>query len=98
MPSYKESWGLVINEAMCSGLPIITRKEVGSNYDLISNNENGFTVNNDKDFFNKMITLFESHELCVSMSKKSIEIMKSTWNYNLYSNCLEKLYLFLKDK
>ena len=70
MPSYKESWGLVINEAMCSGLPIITRKEVGSNYDLIKNNENGFVVSTNEDFFKKMIILFESHKLCSSMSKK----------------------------
>ena len=98
MPSYKESWGLVINEAMCSGLPIITRKEVGSNYDLIKNNENGFVVNTNEDFFKKMIILFESHKLCSSMSKKSIDIMKSTWNYNLYSDCLDKIYLFSKDK
>ena len=84
---------------MCSGLPIITgRKEVGSNYDLIKNNENGFVVSTNEDFFKKMIILFESHKLCSSMSKKSIDIMKSTWNYNLYSDCLDKIYLFSKDK
>jgi len=98
MPSYNESWGLVINEAMCSGLPIISRKEVGANYDLITNNENGFIVNSNEDFFNKMIVLYKNHELCETMSKKSIDIMKSTWNYNLYTYCLDKIYLFSKNK
>ena len=98
MPSYNESWGLVINEAMCSGLPIISRKEVGANYDLITNNENGFIVNSNEDFFNKMIVLYKNHELCETMSKKSIDIMKSTWNYNLYTDCLDKIYLFSKNK
>ena len=98
MPSYQESWGLVINEAMCSGLPVISRKEVGANYDLITNNENGFIANSNEDFFNKMVILYKNHELCETMSKKSIDIMKSTWNYNLYADCLDKIYLFSKDK
>ena len=98
MPSYKESWGLVINEAMCSGLPIITRKEVGSNYDLIKNNENGFVVNTNEDFFKKMIILLKVINFVLVCPKKSIDIMKSTWNYNLYSDCLDKIYLFSKDK
>ena len=49
---------------MCSGLPIISRKEVGSNYDLITNNENGFVVKSNEDFFNKMVILYKNHELC----------------------------------
>ena len=37
-------------------------------------------------------------ELTDTNCKKSIDIMKSTWNYNLYSDCLDKIYLFSKDK
>lgn len=42
LPSYFETWGLVINEAMNFGLPIITTTMVGSAVNLINYNENGF--------------------------------------------------------
>lgn len=39
-----EGWGLVINEAMSMGLPIITTTAVGASYDLIQHGKNGFIV------------------------------------------------------
>lgn len=35
LPSYHEVWWLVINEAMCFWLPIITRETVGASIDLV---------------------------------------------------------------
>jgi len=37
-----ETWGLVVNEAMCFGLPIIVSDKVGCGKDLVKKNENGF--------------------------------------------------------
>lgn len=37
-----ETWGLVVNEAMCFGLPIIASSLVGCSQDLVYQNENGF--------------------------------------------------------
>ena len=37
-----ETWGLVVNEAMVFGLPVIVSDIVGSSYDLVSNNVNGY--------------------------------------------------------
>jgi len=37
-----ETWGLVVNEAMNFGLPIITSDLVGSSYDLVGQGENGY--------------------------------------------------------
>lgn len=39
-----EAWGLVINEAMSMGLPIITTKAVGASYDLVEDYKNGLIV------------------------------------------------------
>ena len=39
-PSFQEVWGLVINEALASGLFVLCSKYAGAGYDLI-NNENG---------------------------------------------------------
>lgn len=39
-----ETWGLVVNEAMCFGMPVIVSDVVGCSSDLVIDNENGFTV------------------------------------------------------
>jgi glycosyltransferase involved in cell wall biosynthesis len=39
-----EAWGLVINEAMSLGLPIITTNAVGSSFDLVHDGINGFVI------------------------------------------------------
>jgi len=43
LPSENEPWGLVINEVMCSGLPVIASNEIGAVGDLVRHGENGFT-------------------------------------------------------
>ncbi|TWU25799.1 glycosyltransferase [Bythopirellula polymerisocia] len=40
-----EAWGLVVNEAMAAGLPILVSSRCGCAYDLVSNGANGFTFN-----------------------------------------------------
>ena len=42
LPSLGESFGLVINEAMCFGLPIITTDKVSCAHDLVRQGENGY--------------------------------------------------------
>jgi glycosyltransferase involved in cell wall biosynthesis len=42
LPSDIEPWGLVVNEAMCFGLPIIASDKVGAAPDLVHDGVNGF--------------------------------------------------------
>ncbi len=42
LPSLSETWGLVVNEAMASGLPAIVSSEVGCAPDLIREGETGW--------------------------------------------------------
>ena len=42
LPSSVEPWGLVVNEAMCCGLPVIVSDKVGAAADLIRQGINGF--------------------------------------------------------
>lgn len=45
LPSaWDETWGLVINEAMNFGLPIIATDKVGAAHDLVTDGENGYVV------------------------------------------------------
>lgn len=42
LPSHTEPWGLVVNEAMSCGLPVLCSKKAGAADDLIMNGENGY--------------------------------------------------------
>ncbi len=44
LPSECEQWGLVVNEAMASGLPVIATRKVGAAHDLVIEGENGYLV------------------------------------------------------
>ena len=45
LPSMSEPWGLVVNEAMASGLPVIVSSQCGCVADLIQHGVNGFVFN-----------------------------------------------------
>lgn len=42
LPSISEPWGLVVNEAMACGLPVVVSKRAGAYWDLVRDGENGF--------------------------------------------------------
>ena len=83
-PSTEEAWGLVINEAMSSGLPVIAHKEVGSVHDLILNKNTGYIIESWDELELKMNELYNNPELCDEFSKNAVKLMEKEWNYNLY--------------
>ena len=89
-PSIFEPWGLVVNEALSAGLPVIARKEVGACLDLINGNQTGFIAEDMHDFGQMMLTLFNDSELLYNYSKNASDLMKNNWNYKLYKQCMMK--------
>jgi 1,2-diacylglycerol 3-alpha-glucosyltransferase len=43
LPSLREPWGLVVNEAMAAGLPVIVSDACGAAADMVESGQNGFT-------------------------------------------------------
>jgi glycosyltransferase involved in cell wall biosynthesis len=87
-PSLFEPWGLVVNEALSAGLPVIARKEVGACSDLIDGKKTGFIAEDMQDFGQMMLTLFNDSELLKNYSKNASDLMKNNWNYMLYKQCM----------
>jgi len=43
-PARHDGWGVVIQEAMAAGLPVIATRQTGAAYDLVEDEQNGFLV------------------------------------------------------
>lgn len=45
LPSFEETWGLVVNEAMAAGLPVLVSNQCNCLEDLVQENVNGYSFN-----------------------------------------------------
>lgn len=72
-----ETWGLVVNEAMCFGLPVITSDIVGCAADLVHPGQNGYTfaLGDVKALSDKIDFLLKDDALRSRFGKKSQEII-----------------------
>ena len=88
LSSLSETWGLVVNEAMASGLPVIVSKQCGCADSLVFNGENGFIFSPKNvvelaSCMDKIINL--SPEEMNTMKEKSIQIIKD-WDIDRFSS------------
>jgi len=77
LPSIEETWGLVINEAMACGLPVVTTEMVGSSVDLVKNFYNGLVVP-ERDYLSLHQSIQEiitDTKAITTMSKNSEELI-----------------------
>jgi glycosyltransferase involved in cell wall biosynthesis len=95
-PSTFEAWGLVVNEAMSAGLPVVLRKEVGAANDLVLNNETGFIASNFDEFAKHMLTLYYDKVMLLKYSENAKNFMIKNWNYELYLRQLKIVIKTLK--
>jgi glycosyltransferase involved in cell wall biosynthesis len=94
LPSFKEAWGVVVNEAMASGLPVVLSDKVGSRGDLLEEGENGFSFEsgNHEELAEILKSMLSNPEKLTKMGKRSREIIKE---YD-YSYCEKNLKKALK--
>jgi len=74
-PTRSDPWGLVVNEALACGLPVITTDIAGCTADLVENGWNGFVfrAGDVPALATAMNTLAESSELREQMARHSLE-------------------------
>lgn len=82
LPSRSETWGLVVNEAMNFGLPIVVTDQVGCAADLVADGHNGFVVPTDSiaGLAAALARLVDDHELREAFGARSAEIVE---NYSI---------------
>jgi glycosyltransferase involved in cell wall biosynthesis len=95
LPSIRETWGIVVNEAMSFGLPVIVSDQVGAGEDLIAIGQNGYRVGTDGDslFHSLHLVACLSDDRRISMGQRSVDIIKDWLNRDL----AEVLILHLED-
>ncbi|WP_299228501.1 glycosyltransferase family 4 protein [uncultured Psychroserpens sp.] len=75
-----ETWGLAVNEAMASGIPVIVTDKVGCASDLVAHNENGYIVpSNNLDELTTIFVNLSENDLDY-MSKNATKTIKK-WNF-----------------
>ncbi|MDO4818823.1 MAG: glycosyltransferase family 4 protein [Prevotella sp.] len=91
LPSSFEPWGLVVNEAMCAGMPVIVSNQVGAAWDLVKDRNTGFIFqyNDAMELACRMAEIYENKQLYSKYSENAYDTMMNYWNYDLYRTNLE---------
>jgi glycosyltransferase involved in cell wall biosynthesis len=91
LPSEGDIWGLVINEALSMGKPVICTNRIGAS-ELVTSGWNGFTIDtrDPKALANSIEKLVLNEDLRTQMSINAKNI-ENTWHSGLFLNELRKI-------
>mgnify|MGYP002741411863 FL=1 len=78
LPSLSEPWGLVVDEALALGLPVIVSDRCGCVPDIVHDGENGFVFSpEDETALEQCMKRAMEHQNLSDMGKMSVQISKS---------------------
>jgi glycosyltransferase involved in cell wall biosynthesis len=82
LPSENEPWGLIVNEVMCAGRPVVASNSVGCAVDLIENGKNGYVIQpgNIDALKDALRMLIRDEKLRADMGRASQKRI-SSWDY-----------------
>lgn len=92
-----DTWGLVVNEAMANGLPVITTDRCVAGVELITEEENGYIIEvDDQDtLVEKIRTMINDPSLMRSMSQNNITKIKSHTMENMIETHIKVINRFI---
>ncbi|EKN3338181.1 glycosyltransferase family 4 protein [Yersinia enterocolitica] len=91
LPSYSESWGLVVNEAIQFGLAILASENVGCTVELVKDNGKVFDPSLPFDFINKLNQIVKNLDEYKERSLDLHKINDVENNAKRIMKCLQKL-------
>ncbi|KKG99372.1 hypothetical protein DU68_01480 [Methanosarcina mazei] len=82
LPTLSDVWGLVINEAMCFGLPVVSTKAAGASWDMIVPGKNGYIVNsaNVNELYYSIKKIIVNQDVCLKMGEESSKIIQNRFS------------------
>jgi glycosyltransferase involved in cell wall biosynthesis len=95
LPSEFEPWGMVVNEAMCCGLPVVVSDKVGAAADLVTDGVNGFIypAGDVSALGDRVLRLVKDEQLRREMAKESIRQI-TEWSVGRGVNTLARRVLW----
>lgn len=90
LPTREDVWGLVVNEAMACGLPVITTNRCGAGLELINNGENGYIVqaNDDNELAKSLEKMLQS-DILIEQGNKALQKIKGFTFQAMATRCYE---------
>ncbi len=79
LPSQQEPWGLVVEEAIAYGLPVIVSNKVGCHPEIIKHKINGYVFRLDQN--NSEVTLSEITESCYWVAQNYVNLVENIGRY-----------------
>ncbi len=97
LPSFYDQWGLVVNEAMACGLPVIVSENCGCVADLVDNGVNGLIVDPDDpgSLMEAMETMMDD-EIRKKMGEQS-SIKIKAWDLGTFTNGLKTIVQLYRE-
>ena len=86
LPTLSDVWGLVVNEAMMNGLPVITTTSCMAGLELVKDGLNGYLIEprNSEQLAEKIDLLLSKDSLRNTMAQNNVDLMKDfTFEHNL---------------
>lgn len=92
-PTRSDVWGLVVNEALSQGIPVITTDKCIAGRELIENGRNGYIVHNEdyQEIAQKINQICSNNKTLYEMSKKCLEINERYTIENMVVEYLKQL-------
>ncbi|MCY1689905.1 glycosyltransferase family 4 protein [Exiguobacterium sp. SL14] len=95
-PTRQDVWGLVVNEALSFGVPVITTNNCGSGKEIIKNGINGYLIENEN--VNELTQRIDSFFSLSSGDRQKMKVnsLLSIKKYSIENMVEEHLNIFLK--
>lgn len=93
LPTREDIWGMVVNEAMCYGLPVITTDHCNAGLELIQDGISGFVVgvNDESQLKDRMQCTLDNGELRHEVSKNALKVIE---NYTIEEMAKRHIAIF----
>lgn len=94
LPTREDIWGLVINESMASGTPVITTRNCVAGNEIIINGYNGFIVEpeNDLEIADKVNLLYNDENLRYQIGYNALESIRKYTIENMVKDHINYLF------